>query len=148
MVLSTQWSVADGCAAEMVLEFVDKMHNGKCSPAEALTAARDRVRRMTDDDILKRLDEAGKLFDAGSLERAKVDASRAWICWRAGLIDEVEAAAQRAAPVFREAGLFEDNQSLVNLCQASRSGIKPVKQDISYDSPVYWGAFQLLGRAV
>jgi CHAT domain-containing protein len=149
LVLSTQWSVADSCAAGMVLTFVDQVRAG-ARPAEALKTAQKEVRKLKAPAILARTDEVARLFPKGSHEHAKLQVNRAWVCLRAGMIDEARQAAEEARVPLRNLGLMREAQSLYRTLDETRSpGFKPVKARLeSFDSPVYWGAFQLVGRVV
>ena len=63
------------------------------------------------------------------------------------LEDEALEAAEQAAPPLRAAGLGREAQSLLDLIRHARKRKPPQWfQQTRFDSPVFWGAFQLVGR--
>jgi CHAT domain-containing protein/tetratricopeptide (TPR) repeat protein len=146
LVLSTQWSVADLCAAEMVLTFVDELRRGG-APAMALRVAQKVARDMSVPRILDRINEVEAIFPIGSPEHAKLKLNRAWVCWHAGLLDEARQAARQAEAPLRRMGLAREVESLFRtLDEAQRTG-GPPPTERPFASPAYWAAFQLVGRA-
>jgi CHAT domain-containing protein len=149
LVLSTQWSVADPCAAELVLTFVDEIRRPGVTPAAALHAAQQHVRGLRTEDIRRRHDEVEKLFPRDSPEAGKLHAQRAWICWRAGMLDEAWDSAKLAEAPLRRIGLAAEVESLLrNLTAAKASpGFRELpRRPTTFESPEYWAAFQLIGR--
>jgi CHAT domain-containing protein/predicted Zn-dependent protease len=147
LVLSTQWSVMDLCAADMALTFVKEVSKPGVSPAAALKEAQRRLRATPPTAMRKRMRKVRTLFPAGSPEAGKVDAQLAWLCWRAGMFDEAVQAAEEAAPPLRAAGLGGEAEMLLDRTRHARSRKLPEWfQSTGFDSPVFWGAFQLVGR--
>jgi CHAT domain-containing protein len=147
LVLATQWSVHDHCAAEMVLTFVEEVRKGT-SPTEALRCAQARVRSMTAEEILARHDEVERLFPEKDFphEAGMLLVSKAWFCRRAGLDREAVDCAERAVASLRQAGLGAEADRLLALTR-SAGHVVPVQPRINtFDHPVFWSAFQLVGR--
>jgi CHAT domain-containing protein len=143
LVFATQWSVVDGCAAEMVLAFLAEMIDRGSPPTLALRRAREQVRRMTLDDLLERWQDVESVLPEGSSDRGKLQAQIAWLCRRAGRVSEAKHYAQQAAPGLRGAGLGRQADQLLAMM---RDGTAKESEMESFDHPIFWGAFQLVGR--
>jgi CHAT domain-containing protein len=147
LVLASQWSVVDACAADMVLTFTDQfLHQGKTAP-EALRAAQQSLHQLTTDQILERCAEVLAEFpdEAAPLEAAKIAVTGLRVCKRANRFDEARAWADRAAACCQRAGLPAEAERLMEIVRS------PVAQQVwrgpaGFDHPVFWGAFQLIGR--
>jgi CHAT domain-containing protein len=149
LVLATQWSVLDACAAEMVLTFVDALLEQGTPPTEALRRAQARVRQMTTEDIVARHDEVQKLFPADEFphEAGKLLARKAWVCHRAGLYREARDCAEQAAAPLRRVGRSADADQLLVLTRGRDVVVRPREYQIaSFDHPLFWGAFHFVGR--
>jgi tetratricopeptide (TPR) repeat protein/CHAT domain-containing protein len=145
LVLATQWSVEDRCAAEMVLSFLDDTLNSATPPTQALRLAQRKARAMTPDDLLQRWESVEKGLPDDSPEKAKLLLHRAWLCHQAGRSAEARHYAELAGPALRHAGLAREcDQALA----AIRNDSAPPARRDNYDHPVFWAAFQLVGRVV
>jgi CHAT domain-containing protein/tetratricopeptide (TPR) repeat protein len=153
LVLATQWSVVDGCAANMVLAFLEQLLHRNLPPTEALKAARAEARQLTVDDLLHRWEEVEEVLDEAARDEkdAKVDKGKflthkAWLCRQAGREGEALQLAEQADPLLRAGGLEGPADRLLAVMRGT-GGLDP--RDIrlrSFDHPVFWGAFQLVGR--
>jgi CHAT domain-containing protein len=147
VVLSTQWSVLDMCAADMVLTFAQEIRKPGTSPAAALKTAQTQLRNTAPLEMLKRMDGVSAQFREGSIESAKLLQQRAWLCLRAGLLDEALASAGRAAAPLRDFGLRADADELTETTRkAAKDALPTWFQRTGFDNPVFWSAFQLVGR--
>jgi CHAT domain-containing protein len=143
LVFATQWSVVDGCAAEMVLAFLAEMIDRKSPPTVALRRAREQVRRMTLDDLLDRWQDVDSVLGEASSDRGKLQAQIAWLCRRAGRISEARHFAEQAVSGLRSGGLSNQADKLLAM---TRDGTAGEIERESFDHPIFWGAFQLVGR--
>ncbi len=144
LVFATQWSVVDGCAAEMVLAFLSETLDHGSPPTLALRRGASAVRQMTLDDLLDRWQDVDSVLGESSApERGKLQAQIAWLCRRAGRRGEAVHFAEKAAPGLRQAGLSEQADQLLALTHEGGEG---VAERESFDHPIFWGAFQLVGR--
>ncbi len=143
LVFATQWSVVDGCAAEMVLAFLSEMIDRKSPPTVALRKAREQVRRMTLDDLLDRWQDVESVLGESSTDRGKLQAQIAWLCRRAGRVVAARHYAEQAATGLRRAGMTDQADQLLALTRKSAGGEAELE---SFDHPIFWGAFQLVGR--
>jgi tetratricopeptide (TPR) repeat protein len=149
LVLATQWSVEDRCAAEMVLAFLEQMLNHGTPPTDALRLAQRQARQMTADDVLQHWDMIEKGLPDDSAEKGKLLAHRAWLCHRAGRSAEARHYAALAAPALRHAGLQrEAERTMVVISHGVVSLAASGAGRGSFDHPVFWAAFQLVGRVV
>lgn len=146
LVLATQWSVEDQCAAELALTFIEQMWQGT-APTDSLKIAQNRVRTMTSAEILKRYQQViQELKDAEStLEQAEVCQTAAAWAIEAGEGDMAREFAAVGAESFRRVGHGAEAERLAELLRGP-AAIKTGKK--SFDKPVYWAAFQLVGRVV
>lgn len=146
VVFSTQWSVLDLCAAPMVLTFAEQMRGG-ATPAAAMKTAQTLLRQTSLRAMLNRMKDVEGTFEPGTPEWAQVMAQRAWLCLRGGLHDEARTAATRAASPLRAAGL--DAQAALLVARTTEAAQNNAPAWIqNFDNPVFWGAFQLVGRVV
>lgn len=78
LVLATQWSVIDHCAAELVASFLTGLVTAGASPTEALRQAQRWVRDVTPARIVERCGQVAALFpaDENPHEAAKVEAMK------------------------------------------------------------------------
>jgi CHAT domain-containing protein len=143
LVFATQWSVVDGCAAEMVLAFLSEMIDRRNPPTVALRTAREQVRRMTLDDLLNRWQDVESVLGESSTDRGKLQAQIAWLCRRAGRVLAARHYAEQAATGLRRAGMTDQADQLLALTRNSAGGEAELE---SFDHPIFWGAFQLVGR--
>jgi CHAT domain-containing protein/tetratricopeptide (TPR) repeat protein len=144
LVFATQWSVVDGCAAEMVLAFLAEMIDRKSPPTIALRKARQQVRRMTLDDLLHRWQDVESILgEDESAERGKLQAQIAWLCRRAGRVGAAKHFAEQAVVGLRQAGLGDQADQLLAMTRDGSAGETEME---SFDHPIFWGAFQLVGR--
>jgi CHAT domain-containing protein len=146
VVFSTQWSVVDMCAAPMAVSFARQVRAG-IDPMTAMRTAQQHLRKMTVPEGLAQMKQVRELFPAESVEAAKLRAQEAWLCWRAGLFDDAVLAAREAAAPLRGAGLNDEAELLLDRTQhAQTRGLPGWVAQTGFDSPVFWAAFQLVGR--
>jgi CHAT domain-containing protein len=143
LVLATQWSVIDLCAAEVVLHFADAIVRPGVGPTQALRDAVTHVRRLTLDQLLARCDEARKLFppDRYPIEAGRLLALKAWLCRGAGKDSEAQTCVREAVTPLRRAGLETEAEQLLR----AQSGGQPYRIK-DFDHPIFWGAFHFVGR--
>ena len=146
LVLATQWSIDDACAAEMALQFVRHLMIHRTSPAHALKFAQQYVRELTISEILERQAQVERALAWDMPELAKLRAKRARTHLRAGHLEEALKAAEFAIPVLRRSGMALSAGALHRdiQCSSKIEDLDPSSRP--YDSPPYWGAFQLVGR--
>ena len=74
-------------------------------------------------------------------------AQEAWLCLRAGLFDDAALAAREAVVPLRGTGLHDEAEQLLDRTESAQARPAPdrVKQT-GFDNPVFWAAFQLVGR--
>ena len=148
LVLATQWRVLDACAAEMAIKFVTEWASG-ARPADALRSAQRLLRQMTTEEILARYDQALRLFPSADCphESAALHREAALLSRLSGRNAEAKAHAVHAAQAFRRAGRSEEADRMV---AATRHLAPLAGSELSsgYDHPIFWGAFQLIGRSI
>ena len=151
LVLATQWSVDDLCAAEMVVTFLRALVKECRAPAEALRAAQDRARRITVEEVEGRCRELLERFPASDFphEVAKLKTTAFQACLRGGDLTGARHYAHGAASALRGVGRGGEAER-VEACpdrmkernSPSPNGMK----ELAFDHPAYWSAFQLVGR--
>ena len=150
LVASTMWSVLDGCAALMVLDFVSGVIDRKLPPVEALAAAQANLRGLAAEPFLEKLAEVEKMFpkDRYPIEAAKLLGQKAWTLRRAGRYGESREAAETAVPLLRDRKMESAAQTLERYAERCRRPDRPTAGEGCFDHPVFWGAVQLIGRVV
>jgi tetratricopeptide (TPR) repeat protein/CHAT domain-containing protein len=154
LVLATQWSVVDACAAEMVLTFTRELLRKGTSPTDALRQAQARARALTAEEVLARCDDVLKQFpaDAAPEEAAKVEALAAWVCRRAGLASLAREHGEKAERLLRRLHRDAEADRIAALTRSGRAGVEecrlgsPGLDRPVFGHPVFWSAFQLIGR--
>jgi CHAT domain-containing protein len=145
LVLATQWSVLDHCAAEMVITFLTQLVDQGKSATEALCLAQQRARSITPQEIEARCQE---VLQAGgpalsSQEAAQIHRLAALASRWAGHGAEMRQHGKQAALAFQRAGAEDEAQAVEMLLRDG--SVQPVGGG-AYDDPIYWAAFQLVGR--
>lgn len=74
-------------------------------------------------------------------------AQRGWLALRGGYYEEALAAAQQAERPLHAAGLDEEAEALLDRTRGAEKAKQPAWAK-TFDNPVFWGAFQLIGRAI
>jgi CHAT domain-containing protein len=150
-VLATQWSVIDGCAATMMDAFYERrLQHGDTLPA-ALRAAQARVRNMQRADIEAVTRSLHERFRAANrpLEAARVAAGAMLACRDAGRRDLAEswrAAALKDCAADRAlSGLAAQVRGAATNAPSPAAACHPMAL-ANWQSPLYWGAFQIYGR--
>jgi hypothetical protein len=134
-VLATSWSVADRCAADLALSFLDRLLAGDCSPTRALRQAQRTVRGLSLDDVLHRQEEVERATPVGSPDRAGLLASKAQLCWRFGRASEGRHFAEATAPALRGAGLGDVADGLLEQARSLRPAPEAGKPGRAGDEP-------------
>lgn len=145
LVLSTMWSVDDHCAAEVVTAFLDELLRNRASPPLALRRAQARVRGLRPADLSMREGQLLASFprEEHPHEAASIHRRAAMRCLSAGRHREAAEHGRRAAEALRFAGDPDAAEAVLRLATAPSRG-RPREDD--YDHPIYWSAFQLIGR--
>jgi tetratricopeptide (TPR) repeat protein/CHAT domain-containing protein len=143
-VFCTQWSVYDMCAAPMALTFAKRVRAG-ATPMAAFNAARAALRNMPLTAATADTEQAVKGFAPNTPERAHALGQLAWLYAQTGRRAEARRAATEAAPAFRAMGMARRADAL--LARATGKDDWP-QWARDFDNPAFWGAFQLVGRAV
>jgi CHAT domain-containing protein len=144
LVLATQWSVIDCCAAEMVLTFVDQMRQGAL-PADALRQAQAAARKMDAATILARCEEVRREYPDDSHEAANIRAQEAWVSEQAGMETLAKEHAAAAERLLRRLHRETETDRLAALLRGEGCKSK-LRRLHSFDHPIFWGAFHLVGR--
>jgi CHAT domain-containing protein len=148
LVLATQWSVVDGYAAEVVLSFLERLLQQGQPPTEALRQAQRQVRLLSVDDLLHRWEKVEQDLGEDTPDQAKFFAQKAWLGQQAGRPDEARRYAEQAVTGLRRIGMDDDADRLLAFTRAGAiATARPVNLQ-SFDLPVFWSAFQLVGRVV
>lgn len=147
LVLATQWSVIDACAAEMVVAFREALQAG-AAPIEALRRAKSHVCKLDADTILGGCADVLSRFPASDFphEAAKTHTTFARVCQRLCRQTEAEDHAERAARLLTRLGKPRDAEWLLEAVKSTRHIGKRDAHPVSFDHPIYWGAFHLSGR--
>lgn len=144
LVLSTAWSVDDCCAAEMVTCFLDELLRHRASPSMALRQAQARVRALRPEDLSRRERQLLQEFprDEFPHEAASIHRRAAMRCVRSGRYVEAADHGRQAAEALRLAG--DPFAAEAILAWSSTPPRMPAQK--GYDHPIFWSAFQLIGR--
>lgn len=145
LVLSTMWSVDDHCAAEVVTGFLDELLRNRASPSLALRRAQARVRGLRPEDLTMREGQILASFPREEYphEAASIHRRAALRCMGAGRHREAAEHGRQAAEALRFAGDPDGADAILRLA-AGPSRHRP--REDGYDHPIYWSAFQLIGR--
>jgi CHAT domain-containing protein len=148
LVLATQWSVLDACAAEMALTFVEQLVQQGRPPTEALRAAQRRARSMDAELILARCEELAKRFPKDDFphEAAKVHAQAAHVGFKAGLATLAREHAAASERLLRRVGQDAEADQLAAATRAAANLPRENYRVRSFDHPLFWSAFHLVGR--
>jgi CHAT domain-containing protein len=148
LVLATQWSVLDACAAEMSVTFVEEFVQKGRSPTEALRKAQARARSMTAEEILARCEEVAQLFPADNYpeEAAKIHAQAALVSQRAGLASLARHHGEEGEKLLRRLRRDDEADRLAALTRGGAGAREERPRIANFDHPVFWSAFQLVGR--
>jgi CHAT domain-containing protein len=148
LVLATQWSILDDCAAAMVLTFMDALLKQGTTPTESLRRAQTRVRLMKTEEIIARLDEVLRLFPVQEYphEAAKLLTIKADLCRRAGQHREARDCAECAAAPLRRVGRGEVAERILSLARHPEMVGPAEHKIVNFQHPLFWSAFQLVGR--
>ena len=145
LVLSTMWSVDDHCAAEMVACFLDELLRNQASPSLALRRAQARVRGLRPEDLSHRERQLLASFPREEYphEAASIHRRAAMRCLSSGRHREAADHGRQAADALRFAGDPDAAEAILRLATGPSRG-RPREDD--YNHPIYWSAFQLIGR--
>jgi CHAT domain-containing protein len=152
LVLATQWSVVDGCAAEMMLTFLDRLLEQGKSPTDALRLAQRQARALHRDDIRHRWSEAQRAMagEFTEVENGKALAQQALLAQQSGEDAEARDLAGRAAGLLRRAHMNVEADRLLAATRAEAglvaTGPAGRPRACPFDHPIFWSAFQLVGR--
>jgi len=149
LTLATQWSVDDLCAAVFTTTFMNKLENENLPPTEALRAAQDRARTISCAEvrgIAERLKEEQFTGDGFEHDRSRIDAVAARACRRGGDADGLRRHALSAALALRDAGLRDESDHFNRVAREAAVNPRGNMDDPAYAHPMYWSAFQLVGR--
>jgi tetratricopeptide (TPR) repeat protein/CHAT domain-containing protein len=145
LVLATQWSVLDHCAAEMVTTFLEALVNRGVSPTDALRLAQQRARTISPREIEERCEEVLQLFPEQQYpcEAAQIHTLATKAARNAGRWAGAREHGPRAEALPRPAGGKAERVGAL-----SREGCwtRNPERGGDYDDPLYWAAFQLVGR--
>jgi CHAT domain-containing protein/tetratricopeptide (TPR) repeat protein len=146
LVLATQWSVLDHCAAEMVTTFLEALVNRGVSPTDALRLAQQRARTISPSETEERCEEVMKLFPEGQYpcEVAQIHSLAIKAARVAGRWAGAREQGRRTEALRRLAG-GEEAERVAALSGEGRLAREPDRGG-EYDDPLYWAAFQLVGR--
>jgi len=154
LVLATQWSVDDLCAAEMVRTFVHELVSKGQTPTDALWAAQQRAQQITtvEAEALCQTLLQNKFPPADfPHEAAKLNAQAVRACLKRGNVVGARHYAHKAATVLRTVGMRGEADQIAaapNSCEPPAAGRSSRGRDPMYDHPVFWSGFQLVGRAL
>jgi len=143
-VFCTQWHVYDMCAAPMALTFAQRVRAG-ATPMAAFNAARAALRNLPVARATSDTERVAQAFRADTPERAHVLDQLSWLYAQAGRRAEAKRAAAEAAPAFRAMGMTARADALLARASGRDEWHNRVE---NFDNPAFWGAFQLVGRAV
>jgi tetratricopeptide (TPR) repeat protein/CHAT domain-containing protein len=151
LVLATQWSVVDACANQMLLTFVERYLAGS-DPVAALRAAQRQVRELQPDAILRHCEEVLAQFPETSrpYEVINICALAVRVCKRNGRLDDARDWFQKMAALCRRIGQpLEDEEKLdAQLRKGKGAAEAQWLGPTNFDHPIFWGAFQFVGRVV
>jgi CHAT domain-containing protein len=140
--------------------FVNEVTHKNTAPTEALRTVTERIRRLPIDDMLHRSEEVEKKLSSEwsktdpikpckkPPEPGKLLANRAWLCWKGGRESAFKHYQERAVRELHEAGLEDTAERLLELQFRGEGRAPPCVNGVGFDHPVFWGAFQLVGRVV
>jgi CHAT domain-containing protein len=157
VVLATAWSIDDHYASEVVAAFFHQMLRERVSPSQALAQAQQQARAMADQHIQNRCRELLAMFpeDRFPHEARKVCAAGLRSALRARRYDDAREHARHLAVALRCLGADEEARRLETVLREGRdlhAATDAPEQGESclhhpgHDDPIYWGAFQLIGR--
>jgi CHAT domain-containing protein/tetratricopeptide (TPR) repeat protein len=153
LVLATQWSVVDPCAATIVLSFVSGFRLKGLTPAESLRLGIRHAKQLTFDDIRDRVAEArDTAIDSLRHSRHAWEVARQlgqaallgdWV----GDSDTVVRFGGQSGRLWREVGDHEEATRMESLVSRHKA---PQNQNASpsshFANPMFWAAFRLIGR--
>jgi CHAT domain-containing protein/tetratricopeptide (TPR) repeat protein len=149
LVLATRWCVSDLYAAEVVIGFLERVVKGRKSSALALREAQKAARTITAERVLQRCEEGRERFPAEAFpqEAKKIELTAALTSWRLGRKQDAQHFAGRAAVIMRHLRQHAQAEYVQSFVQeAPPFDPQQVKQAL-FEHPVYWSAFELIGRA-
>jgi CHAT domain-containing protein len=152
LVLATQWSVIDACANRMLLTFLDRYLAG-AEPVAALRQAQRQIRELPPDAILRHCEEVLAQFPETSrpYEVINICVLAVRVCKRTGRLDDARDWFQKIVSLHRQLGqpLKDEEKQYAQLKKDAASRAEAQwRGPANFDHPVFWSAFQLVGRVV
>ena len=154
LVLATQWSIGDLCAAEIGVTFLAELVSGGKTPTKALSTAQMRARQITAEEVLARCDELKKLkFPERDFpyEAAKLNIEAEQACLKASDWRGAKNYAILAGRSLRSVGLHNEADQVEAYPDKIKQHGAPScsnQQAYVYEHPIHWAAFHLVGRVI
>jgi CHAT domain-containing protein len=148
LILATQWRVHDYCAAEIVTSFLTEFLRNNVPPTAALRRAVRRARALSADEIERRCTEALRLFRPERMyphEVARIHKQAALAALWSGKESLVRQHGPQAVRALRDVEAVEETEELEGALAGGTPRADPSRSN-RYEDPVYWAAFQLIGR--
>jgi CHAT domain-containing protein len=154
LILATQWSVQDPCAAEIVTQFVHAYRNEGKSPAEAIRIAVKATRGLKHDEIDRRRAELISVFPPSKhpFESTKLYFQDIIAKLGKGEVEQARSTAtslisrlERMLDEGTETGKWASGM-IATIRKTVENGQAYGTSEYPYDDPVYWSAFHLVGR--
>jgi hypothetical protein len=151
LVLATQWSVVDACANQMLLTFVERYLAG-ADPVVALRKAQRQMRELPAEaivrhcqDVLAQCPETSRPHEA-----INICALAVRVCKRNNRLDDAADWFRQLANLRRQIGqpLDDEEETYAHLRKCKGTADAQWRGPANFDHPIFWGAFQFVGRVV
>jgi CHAT domain-containing protein len=135
----------------MLLTFVDRYLAG-AEPVAALRLAQRQLRELTPDAILRHCEEVLAQFPETSrpYEAIYICAMAVRVCKRNGRLDDARDWFRKIVTLRRQLGkpLKNEEEEYAQLRKGLGTAEAQWRGPANFDHPVFWGAFQFVGRVV